>query len=387
MAFGVYVHIPYCVKKCPYCDFNSYGVGSRIPEDDYTLALLAEIDLYRESIEGVPLNSIFFGGGTPSLFSPQNIEKVINKIIGFSSPLPSIEISLEVNPKTADLEKLRGFKAAGVNRISTGIQSFSERKLKLLGRINAPEDSARVLRDIPKAGFDNFNLDLMYGVSFETLEEWQRDLTIALDFGSTHISAYCLTIEDDTEFSALYGDGKLPLPGEDALIEMLECTSDFIEAAGYRRYEISNFARSGRECRHNLLYWRGDRYLGLGAGAHSHQGAGRESQWGARWANVRNPAVYMKQAIGGKKPVASAERLSRKEAVEDKILMGLRLAEGLNLAGLKEEFRARVDGGKLSPLVRDGMIHLEGGALQIGQNGFAVSDEIILRVVDSVVFE
>lgn len=184
MTFGVYVHIPYCVKKCPYCDFNSYGVGRRIPEKEYTEAVLREIDSYEESIEKLPLHSIFFGGGTPSLFSADSIGKIISKILETTLPLDSIEISLEVNPKTADLEKLKALKDVGVNRMSVGVQSFSERKLKLLGRINTPDDSRRVLEDIIKAGFNNFNLDLMFGVSFETLEEWRTDLEKALEFNT-----------------------------------------------------------------------------------------------------------------------------------------------------------------------------------------------------------
>src|SRR5581483_3590899 len=204
MSFGVYIHIPYCVKKCPYCDFNSYGVGKRIPEREYTEAILKEINLYRELIGAFPLGSIFFGGGTPSLFSPNSIGKIMGEILTMASPLDSIEVSLEVNPKTADLENLRGLRDAGVNRISVGVQSFSERKLKLLGRINTPDDSRKILYDIIKAGYKNFNLDLMFGVSFETIDEWRADLEEALGFNTTHISAYCLTIEDDTEFGTLY---------------------------------------------------------------------------------------------------------------------------------------------------------------------------------------
>src|SRR5579885_3318906 len=240
MSFGVYIHIPYCVKKCPYCDFNSYGVGKRIPEKEYTEAILKEINLYRELIEEFPLGSIFFGGGTPSLFSPNSIGKIMDEILTIASPLDSIEVSLEVNPKTADLENLRGLRDAGVNRISVGVQSFSERKLKLLGRINTPDDSRKILYDIIKAGYKNFNLDLMFGVSFETIDEWRADLEEALGFNTTHISAYCLTIEDDTEFGTLYSGGKLPLPDEGTLTDMLSFASGFLEDAGYRQYEISN---------------------------------------------------------------------------------------------------------------------------------------------------
>lgn len=387
MTFGVYVHIPYCVKKCPYCDFNSYGVGKRIPEREYTGAILKELDLYRDSIEGSSLSSIFFGGGTPSLFSPESIGKIIGEILKVTCPLDSIEISLEVNPKTADLEKLRGLCDTGVNRISVGVQSFSERKLKLLGRINTYDDSRKTLDDIIKVGFKNFNLDLMFGVSFETLDEWRADLEEALRFNTTHISAYCLTIEDDTEFGALYSNGKLPLPDEDTLAEMLSFTSYFLEDTGYRQYEISNFAKPGFECRHNLIYWKGGDYLGLGAGAHSHISSIRLSTWGIRWANLKNPDAYMKAVLDGKKPLAFKEYLEKDEAFEDRILMGLRLQEGISLTKINESFGTKLCLDKLDSLIDSGFLELSGDLIRLSKKGIPVSNELIMRVLDSFVFD
>ncbi len=387
MAFGVYVHIPYCIKKCPYCDFNSYGVGKRIPEEEYTEAVLKELDFYRESIENLPLISIFFGGGTPSLFSGESIGKIIDKILEMTLPLDSLEVSLEVNPKTADLKKLEGLREAGVNRISVGIQSFSERKLEILGRINSPDDSRRVLEDISKAGFANFNLDLMYGVSFETLDEWMLDLEKALEFNTSHISAYCLTIEDDTEFGTLNSQNKLQLPDEGVLTDMISFTSAFLEHAGYRQYEISNFAKPGFECGHNLLYWRGENYLGLGAGAHSHLSLNDYPSWGMRFANLKNPALYMKTVREGKRPLSFTEFLNRQEALEDSVLMGLRLKEGVNLINLKERFGVKFLSDKLDFLFDKGFIELSDNSLQLSKKGVLVSDELIARVLDSLVLE
>ncbi len=387
MSFGVYIHIPYCVKKCPYCDFNSYGVGKRIPEREYTEAILKEINLYRELIGEFPLGSIFFGGGTPSLFSPNSIGKIMGEILTMASPLDSIEVSLEVNPKTADLENLRGLRDAGVNRISVGVQSFSERKLKLLGRINTPDDSRKILYDIIKAGYKNFNLDLMFGVSFETIDEWRADLEEALGFNTTHISAYCLTIEDDTEFGTLYSGGKLPLPDEDTLTDMLSFTSGFLEDAGYRQYEISNFAKPGFECKHNLLYWRGENYLGLGAGAHSHFFSDRFNHWGTRWANLKNPDLYIKTVLEGKKPLAFTEYLKKEEAFEDKILMGLRLQEGISLASIKERFGAKLRPDKLDSLIDGGFLEFSGDLIRLSKKGILVSNELIMRLLDSLAFE
>ncbi|MBI2487808.1 MAG: radical SAM family heme chaperone HemW [Deltaproteobacteria bacterium] len=387
MALGVYVHIPYCVKKCPYCDFNSYGVGKRIPEEEYTEAVLKELDFYRGSIEKRPLSSIFFGGGTPSLFSSESIGKIIDKIEGITFPLDSLEVSLEVNPKTADLEKLKSFREVGVNRISVGVQSFSERKLKILGRINLPDDSRRVLEEISRAGFVNFNLDLMYGVSFETLDEWRLDLEKALEFNTNHISAYCLTIEDDTEFGTLYSQNKLPLPDEDLLTDMITFTSEFLERAGYTQYEISNFAKPGFECRHNLLYWRGENYLGLGAGAHSHLPLNDDLSWGMRFSNLKNPALYMKTVKQGKKPLAFTEFLNKQEALEDRVLMGLRLREGINILNLEERFGIRPSTNRLGILINDGFINISDDFLQLSKKGILVSDELILKVLDSFAFE
>lgn len=387
MPFGVYVHIPYCVKKCPYCDFNSYGVGKRIPEKEYTEAILKEINLYRGLIEGFPLDSIFFGGGTPSLFSSNIIGKIIGEILKAASPLNSIEVSLEVNPKTADLEKLKGLRDAGVNRISVGVQSFAARKLKLLGRINTSDDSRRILDDIIKAGYENFNLDLMFGVSFETIDEWRADLEKALGFNTTHISAYCLTIEDDTEFGTLYSGGKLPLPDEDTLTDMLSFTSDFLEDAGYRQYEISNFAKRGFECKHNLLYWKGENYLGLGAGAHSHIFSDRFNHWGTRWANLKNPDLYMKTVLEGKKPLTFTEYLEKEEAFEDKILMGLRLQEGISLTNIKERFGTKLRSDKLDSLMEGGFLELSGDFIRLSKKGILVSNELIMRFLDSLIFE
>ncbi|HVY54170.1 MAG TPA: radical SAM family heme chaperone HemW [Thermodesulfobacteriota bacterium] len=384
MAFGVYIHIPYCVKKCPYCDFNSWGINGSMPEPDYTGSILRELELYRDEIEGRELTSVFFGGGTPSLFDPGSIERIIRSIYSLTAPAPDIEVSLEVNPKTADLVKLRGLRDAGVNRISVGVQSFSKRKLEFLGRINTPEDGRRILGDVSSAGFRNYNFDLMYGTGGETPEEWRSDLEEAVTFGSSHISAYCLTIEKGTEFGALHSKGKLLLPGEETLSEFIDYTTAFLAGAGYPQYEISNYSRPGCECRHNLLYWKGEDYIGLGAGAHSHLKSAQGSPWGMRWSNVRPPAAYMKSVEEGKKPVGFSERLSMEEAVEDRIIMGFRLNEGLDVNGLRNNFGVSPDRARMESLSEDGFIEMSGGIIRLTKKGTLLSDEIIVRLVSSL---
>ncbi|MGB3363420.1 MAG: radical SAM family heme chaperone HemW [Thermodesulfobacteriota bacterium] len=384
MPFGIYVHIPYCVTKCPYCDFNSYGVGSNFPEIDYTDSVLQELELYRDEIEATEITSIFFGGGTPSLFHPENIEKIIERIYDITKPSENIEISLEVNPKTADLDKLIGLKSVGINRISVGVQSFSERKLNFLGRINSPEDSERILKDIIKAGFENYSMDLMYGTKDETFSEWQNDLNYALTFDSPHISAYCLTIEDGTEFGRRYALGKLKVPSDDRLSEFIEYTTEFFENSGYSQYEISNYAKEGSECAHNMLYWKGHSYLGIGAGAHSHFSVDNSRLWGERCANLRSPALYMKSVKEEKKPLDFTEQLNREEVVQDKVLMGLRLKEGINIPELESQFQLNPDMDKIERLVDDGFLENTNSSFRLTKKGTLLSNAVILRFVEAL---
>jgi putative oxygen-independent coproporphyrinogen III oxidase len=383
MGFGIYVHIPYCVKKCPYCDFNSYGVGRLIPEVEYTKALLAELEIYSDVIARYPLASIFFGGGTPSLFSSESIGRVIKKILRITPPLESLEVSIEVNPKTVDLGKLFDFREAGVNRVSLGVQSFSEKKLKFLGRINSPEDSIGILEDVVKAGFKNFNADLMYGCSFETPSEWRAELDMIREFNTTHVSAYCLTIEDDTEFAGLYSKGKLILPDDETLSDMISLTCDVLNGEGYSQYEISNFAKPGFECRHNMLYWRGENYLGIGAGAHSHLDRCLQSEWGVRWANVKNPSLYLKRIFEGERPVDFMEILDRQTALKDRVLMGLRLGEGVDVGEIEDRFSVDLMSQQLHYLIGDEFIELSDNRLRFNKKGLLVSNSIIYKILEA----
>lgn len=385
MPLGVYVHIPYCVTKCPYCDFNSYGSGRGFPEAEYTDAVIKELKAYRETLSRGGLVSVFFGGGTPSLFDPRSIERILSRILEYTGSNGSgVEISLEVNPGTAGLDTLRGLRLAGINRISVGIQSFSQRKLDFLGRIYGPGEALRILEEVSKAGFTNFSFDLMYGTRDETLSEWERDLRLASNFPSTHVSAYCLTIENGTEFGKLFKAGRLKLPDEDALSGFISFTTSFLGAAGYPQYEISNYAKPGFECRHNLLYWRGEDYVGVGAGAHSHLGRSGEPGWGVRWANIRNPASYIRAVSGGKKPVDFTEELHREEALEDDILMGFRLSEGLDISGLGRKYGITPDLSRIDYLREDGFIELSGGRVRLTKKGTLLSDEIIVRLAGTL---
>ncbi len=382
--FGVYVHIPYCLTKCPYCDFNSYGVGTDYPEDEYTGALMSELESYKNELQGKVPGSIFFGGGTPSLFSAKNIAVVIEGVLHNLGSRDDIEITLEVNPKTADLKKLKEFRSAGVNRISVGIQSFSERKLNYLGRLNSPLEGLQILKDINRAGYENSNLDLIYGTGMETLEELEHDINCALGAGTTHISAYCLTIEPGTVFGKMFSTGRLDLPTDQSIREMMELVNARLESEGYTQYELSNYARPGCECRHNLLYWRGDEYLGLGAGAHSHIKSFASAPWGKRWANYKLPRKYMAEVVKGRRPVDWAECLSKQEALTDRVLMGLRLSGGIDYAQLENEFETKAEIEKISHLTRDRFIKIEDQKIFLTQKGRYYSDDLIAKVLSSM---
>ena len=376
---GVYVHIPYCLTKCPYCDFNSYGTNGNFPEDDYVRALEREIESSRGIIEGKEINTVFFGGGTPSLLKPGSVGMVMEKLASIASFSPKVEVSLEVNPRTADREKLVSLMRVGVNRISVGVQSFSQRKLDFYGRFTTPDDCVRALVDVRDAGFHNYNLDLIYGSSQETREEFEEDIRTALRFSPTHISAYCLTIEPGTEFATLRRKGKLSVPDDSVLVGFMRSAREILEAEGYGNYEVSNFARRGYECRHNLIYWNCHDYLGVGAGAHSHISCGGEG-WGRRWSNVRNPELYIKRVAGDGNAVCVSYDLSRTTALEDTLLMGLRLSDGIGIEDVKKRFGCEPDASGLEYLESDGFILTDGGRLRLTAKGRVFTDELVARV-------
>lgn len=383
MSTGIYIHLPYCITKCPYCDFNSYGVGSSFPEDDYTSAVICEIDSYSEYLSGRKVSTIFFGGGTPSLFQPENIEKMIKRVGRYADLARDAEISIEINPRTADLEKLRDFKRIGINRASVGIQSFSDRKLRSLGRFNSSEEGKNVLRDICAAGFENFSLDLIYGSSKENLYEVRHDISTSLELNVPHLSAYCLTIENGTRFWDMYRRGQLKLPEDGELSEMFSLTGSLLAENGFEHYEISNFCKPGFQCRHNLIYWECGSYIGIGAGAHSHLNNEDSPPWGERWVNFKSPDSYMKAAREGGSAREFTERLSRDEALMDRLLMGLRLKKGVNVQQIEQTYGAALNRDKLKDSVENELMEVSSGSLKITDKGRVFSDRLIYGAVEA----
>ncbi len=261
---SLYVHMPWCVRKCPYCDFNSYTLRETLPEAQYVAALERDLESQAPDVRGRPIVSIFFGGGTPSLFPPDAIRRVLEAAGRHLSVAPDCEITLEANPGTVERGRFTGYREAGVNRVSLGAQSFDPRQLELLGRIHSPAETTRAAEELHAAGLHNFNLDLMYALPGQDTAGAARDVEQALALSPAHISHYQLTLEPGTQFAA-----KPPaLPGDDAAVEMLAASHELLAKAGFTQYEVSAYATAGRQCRHNLNYWSFGDYLGVGAGAH-----------------------------------------------------------------------------------------------------------------------
>jgi oxygen-independent coproporphyrinogen-3 oxidase len=337
-AFSLYLHIPYCISKCPYCDFNSHVVAE-IPEFQYTNALLRELARYGESFDwqGRPVQSIFFGGGTPSTFKPESIGKVLAWIAATLPIQADCEITLEANPGTVDRKYFSGYRDAGINRISVGVQSFQPRLLKFLGRIHSASEARNALDVVRRAGFDNFSFDLIYANPGQTLQELESDLDTAMEFRPPHLSSYNLTFEEGTPFHHEYRFGRLTALTEDEEIAMAEMIEAKLGAAGLLRYEISNYARPGHQSRHNVNYWQSGDYLGLGAGAHSYA-RGTDGVSGKRWSNEKNPGKYMAQIEQTGIAVTDREDIDPNKAAGEFMFLGLRLTEGIRVETFRERF-------------------------------------------------
>ena len=319
-SLAAYVHIPWCVRKCPYCDFNSHAAGASLPEDAYVQALLADLDADREQVQSRRLTSIFFGGGTPSLFSASALERILEGMrqrVGFAD---DIEITLEANPGTFEQEKFRDYRSLGINRLSIGVQSFQPAKLKALGRIHDGDEAIRAADMARAAGFDNFNLDLMHGLPEQSLEDALSDLRIAIAQQPTHLSWYQLTVEPNTEFWS-----KPPqLPEDETLWDIQEAGQALLAAHGYGQYETSAYAQPGRQARHNLNYWTFGDFLGLGAGAHGKWTA-PNGQIRRHW-KTRLPKDYLDPA---KRFRAGNKQLARDELPFEFLMNVLRLTDGV----------------------------------------------------------
>ena len=334
---SIYVHWPFCLAKCPYCDFNSH-VRENMQEAEMAAALLTEIDHYASRIGRRDVKSIFFGGGTPSLMSASTVEAVLKQIENKFKFSNDIEITLEANPTSVEAAKFKDFSAAGVNRVSIGIQSLNNQDLKALGREH-DRDEALAAIEMSQKYFKRSNFDLIYARMGQTIADWEVELKRAIEMANGHLSLYQLTIEQGTSFYGQWRQGKLIIPSEDISAEMYELTNDICADHGYPAYEVSNYARKGEESRHNLTYWNYGDYVGIGAGAH-----GRISHGGKTYATIQNkkPETWLKAVQQKGHATKESVQLSQNEMAEEMIMMGLRLITGISNDQFKRKIGAPI---------------------------------------------
>lgn len=398
MTLGIYIHIPFCIKKCPYCDFTSFTPGT-LPEDQYIKALIREMEVRKAEVEEeVKVETIYFGGGTPSLLSPKGVAYVLKKI-SETFILKEPEVTIEANPGTVDLNKLKGFRDAGVNRLSLGIQSLNDRLLSVLGRIHDRKEALNAYESARKAGFQNIGIDLIHSVPGELLSDWEGDLKEAISLRPEHISAYNLTIEEETHFFHQQEKGLLGLPREEEQIAMFLETERILGNAGYEHYEVSNYALPGFRSRHNQIYWKGGEYLGLGVSAHSYRGLSPftdEAQrsrrigtvpgqdWGIRRANTSNLEEYFRLIKEKVNAIIEEEALTREKAMGEAVFLGLRMMEGIDLSYFKDRFGIGIDAAypdAVKDLMGDGLLESEGGCLRLTKKGILFLNDVSVRFV------
>ena len=382
--FSLYIHIPYCISKCPYCDFNSHVVAD-IPEAKYTDALLRELEHFGNSREwqGRTVQSIFFGGGTPSTFKPASIGKLLAWVAATFPIDLECEITMEANPGTVDSEFFAGYRDAGVNRISVGVQSFQPRLLKFLGRIHSADEARRALEIVKQSGFDNFNLDLIFANPGQTIAELEADLDAALKIQPPHLSAYNLTFEEGTPFHHEYRNGRMKSLSEDEEIAMAELIETKLAEAGLRRYEISNYARPDCHSRHNVNYWRYGDYLGIGAGAHSYINVNSRELSGQRWSNEKNPARYMTLVNETRRAVVEREELDFTKAAGEFMFLGLRMTEGISIEAFSSRFGKPPAAfySQISNWLEGNLLVEEEGYLRFSQKGMLLANSIFVELI------
>ncbi len=381
MQFGIYIHFPYCLSKCPYCDFASRAEAV-IPQRRYTEAVLRELRSRAAQFPGREVVSIYFGGGTPSLWEPREFGRVMREVRALWSVRPDAEVTLEANPGTTDEERFTAFRELGVNRLSVGVQSFAPAQLVSLGRKHTGPDAVRAFRTARAAGFHNVSLDLIHGVERQTQELAAQDAASAVALGPEHISCYALTLTglaEEVPMARALRRGELSLPDDEIVSDMGDAVRAELGKGGYARYEISNYARPGRESVHNSLYWRGGEYAAAGCGA---CGFLRQGGGGLRYANDRSPERYMDRVEETGTGESSFERVSPADHLRERMFTGLRLAEGIDLAALERDLdlpvRDRYE-AHTARIVSEGLGSFDGKVLRLNDRGLDLHSEVSLR--------
>lgn len=377
-ASSLYVHIPFCASKCYYCDFNSY-VSTGEVMDRYLDGLEQEIGLLAKEMSWEPLQTVFFGGGTPTMFNSKQTERMLSILNRNFSLAEGAEVSVEANPGTVTPDKLRILKEGGVNRLSFGVQSFNDLILKKLGRLH---DSITVYESFElarKAGFDSINLDLMFGLPGQTLDIFQDTLNRIIDLGPEHISAYSLKVEEGTPFAVWQERGKLQLPPEEDELEMYDRIIAQLQTNGYEMYEISNFAKPGHECRHNQVYWRNEPYLAAGAGAHGYVN-------NVRYVIEPNVPSYIETSVSGKRPVIEHEEIEEPIRREDTMILGLRLLRGVDYSRFREKHGIsmhEVFGSEIDKMAAKGWLTADSEGVRLTRQALPIGNEVFLEFLIS----
>jgi len=381
---GIYVHVPFCVRKCGYCDFYSVA-GGEAERDRYPALVEREMDLLLRTFPGeagVPADTVYFGGGTPTVLGPDGLNRLLAAIRSRLPVAEDAEITTEANPGTVSGDDFARLREGGFNRVSLGVQSFRPETLAALGRIHSVEDVRAAYRDARRAGFPSVGIDLIFGNPDQSEAEWQEDLDLAVTFLPDHVSAYALTPEPGTPLHATIGDGGIALPDDDAVARMYAATRETLRAAGYRHYEISNFSRPGKECRHNLKYWRRDGYLGLGPSAHGLLFPGESAPFGLRTANPPSLPDYVRALGEGRPPWSSTLACGLEDAWKESLIFGLRMAEGVSPSSIEKK-NGPPPGpvrGAMEILIGSGVLLREGDRLLLPERYWFVSNEALQRL-------
>ena len=373
-AFGVYVHWPFCLSKCPYCDFNSHVRHAAIDEERFARAFAREIETTAARAPDRTVTSIFLGGGTPSLMQPHTVGAVLDAIAKHWRVADKVEVTLEANPTSVEATRFRGYRTAGVNRVSLGVQALDDASLKALGRLHSAREALDAVA-IARTAFDRYSFDLIYARPDQTPQMWADELKLAISEAAEHLSLYQLTIEEGTPFFGLHAAGKLKTPDEALARALYDVTQEVCSAHGLPAYEISNHARLGAECQHNLVYWRGDEYAGIGPGAH-----GRLDVDGGRYATAteKRPEAWLMRVEAKGHGVVSDERLNSEERADEFLLMGLRLAEGIDPKRYAALSGRALDPNRINILRDEGAITVEAdGRLRVTKDGFPVLDAVV----------
>jgi len=373
-AFGVYLHWPFCLSKCPYCDFNSHVRHAGIDETRFVRGFAAEIAATAKRVPGRTVSTIFFGGGTPSLMQPETVAAILDEVARNWTIAPDVEVTLEANPTSVEATRFQGYRAAGVNRVSLGVQALDDAALKELGRLHTSDEALAAVA-IARKIFQRYSFDLIYARPRQTPIEWAAELERAIDQAAEHLSLYQLTIEPDTPFATLAATGRLKVPDDDRARDLYDVTQEVCASRGLPAYEISNHARAGAECRHNLVYWRGHEYAGIGPGAH-----GRLNIDGRRFATAteKRPEAWLMRVEAIGHGLVTDDMLTGEERADEFLLMGLRLAEGIDPRRYEALAGRSLDPKRIATLQAEGAVETTpDGRLRVTLSGFPVLDAVV----------